>query len=378
MKRREVLAAIGAASTLMPIAAIAKQAETGTRAAPVDVSPRTAALYERSIVFNANLYPPVQETFPFPQAMLDMVRNSGITAVKASLGGINASFEDAIAEISLWQKTFETYPDIYIQVRTATDIERAKREKKMGVLLSFETATPLADKIDRIALFRGLGVKVMQLDYNLRTPFGTGVLGDPKEGLSTLGQKAVEAMNREGVAIDISHSNALTSNGVLKASNRPVLITHCGCYAVYSHPRNKPDDLLRAVADKGGVVGIYDLPYLTASPKQPTLDDYLAHMTHALNVCGEDHVGIGSDSGLEPMDTSDAGMKAFNEMEQERRKAGVAAPGEDRMPYVIGLNNTHRAETIADALLKRGYKARTVEKIIGLNFTRALAQIWGA
>jgi membrane dipeptidase len=342
-----------------------------------EISPDAAQLYDRALVFDANLSPPMQETFPYPKASLDMVRACGITAVKTSVGGIDATFEEAAEEIAVFQQAFETYPDIFLQVREHSDFADAKRTKRMGVVLSFESVSMLEDKVDRIALFRGLGVRVMQLNYNKASPFGTGVLGDPAGGLTPLGHKAVAAMNGHGVAIDISHSNETTSFDVLKASSTSPIITHAGCAAIHPHPRNKSDALLRAVVQRGGVIGIYDLPYLAASPKQPTLEDYMAHMVHALNVCGEDHVGIGSDSGLEPFDASPKAMAEFHADEAHRQKIGVAAPEEDRPPYVIGLTTTRRSEVIADALLKRGYKPRAVEKILGLNFTDALGRIWG-
>ena len=100
----------------------------------------------------------------------------------------------------------------------------------------------------------------------------------------------------------------------------------------------RTDEQLRALADKGGVVGIYDLPYLTASPRQPTVADYLDHMTHALTVCGEDHVGIGSDQAIQPFDASPQGLQEFQEIEAKRHAAGVAAPEEDRPLYVVGMN----------------------------------------
>ncbi|MGH6878970.1 MAG: dipeptidase, partial [Rhizomicrobium sp.] len=333
-------------------------------------------LYDRAIVFDANLSPPIQDKFPFPKPMLAMARDSGVTAMKTTLGGIDEKFEDAVDDISFMQRMIGEYSDMYLQVRRHSDFARAKREKRVGILLSFEAATMLGDRLDRIELFRGLGVRVMQLTYNKASPFGMGVLGDPQSGLTPLGRKAVGTMNEQGVAIDISHSNEKTSFGILQVSARSPLITHAGCAAVYAHPRNKSDALLRAVAQKGGVVGIFDLPYLTPSPKQPTLDDYMAHMTHALAVCGEDHVGIGSDSDLAPFDTSAKGMEEFREDEAHRQKAGLAAPGEDRPPYVIGLNTPRRSEVIADALLKRGYAPRAVEKVLGLNFTDALGRIW--
>jgi membrane dipeptidase len=270
----------------------------------------------------------------------------------------------------------EYYPDVFLQVRKHSDFETAKHDKRLGFVMSFEAVSMLEDKLERFDLFRALGVMVMQLTYNKASPFGTGVLGDPAGGLTPLGHKAVASMNNLGIAIDISHSNEKTSLDVLAASSKPALITHAGCKAVYDHPRSKSDTLLRAVAQKGGVVGIFDLPYLAASPKQPTVDDYMAHMTHALSICGEDHVGIGSDSGIDPFDTSAKGMAEFKKDEEHRQKAGVAAPGEDRPPYVIGLNTPRRSEVIADALLKRGYPARVAEKVLGLNFTNALGNIW--
>jgi membrane dipeptidase len=149
--------------------------------------------------------------------------------------------------------------------------------------------------------------------------------------------------------------------------------------ALHAHPRNKTDDQLRAVAQKGGVVGIYDLMYLTASPKQPTLDDYMEHMEHmehALKIAGTDHVGIGSDVGIDPFDTSEKGLADFNKEKEERRAAGLAAPEEDRLPFVIGLNFPRRVELIADQLLKRGYTAAVAEKVIGANFAGAFKVIW--
>ena len=368
MNRRELLLSSGA---LLAASRLALAADGD------GISPEARALYEKAIVFDANLSPPLNDTFPFPKAMLDMVRGSGVTAVKTSLGGSDEKFEDTLGEIAFFQRMIEAYPDVFLQVREASDFARAKREKKFGIVFSFESADMFEGKVERIDLFRNLGVRVMQLSYNKTSPWASGVMAVPAAGLTDLGRKAVEAMNAQGVAIDISHANEATSKDVLGTSKPPVLVTHAGCAAIHPHPRNKPDWLLKSVADKGGVVGIFDLPYLTASPKQPALDDYMAHMTHALDICGEDHVGIGSDSELGPFDLSPAGMEAFRKNVEYRKKTGVAAPEEDRPMYVIGLNTPRRSEVIADALLKRGYSARVAEKVLGANFVGALGRIWG-
>ena len=339
-----------------------------------DISPKAHALYSRAIVFDANCGPPLQEKLPLPKEMLDIVRNSGVTAVKTSLAGTDADFADTVEEIAFFQRIVEAHPDVFLQVREAADFARAKREKKLGILFSFESADMFEGKVERISLFRNLGVRVMQLSYNKTSPWASGVMADPPTGLTELGRKAVAEMNAQGVAIDISHANEATSKDVLALSKQPVLITHGGAKAVHEHPRNKSDEILKAVADKGGVIGIYDLPYLTASPKQPALDDYMAHMAHVLKVCGEDHVGVGSDSSLNAWDMS---PEDFKKMEDYRHKTGVAAPEEDRPMYVEGLNTPRRIEVIADALLKRGYPASVAEKVIGGNFVGALTRIWG-
>lgn len=230
--------------------------------------------------------------------------------------------------------------------------------------------------LDRMEIFRDLGFRVMQFSYNKKSPFGAGVMAPDAGGLTELGRKATETMNKVGIAIDLSHANPATTADAIAVSKKPVIMTHGGCSSIHPHPRNKTDEQLRALAEKGGVLGIYDLPYLTASPKQPSVDDYMAHMEHALKLMGEDHVGVGSDASLEPFDTSAEGMAEFKKAEEQRQKAGLAAPEEDRPTYVAGLNIPRRIEVIADQLLKRGYSAQVTEQVVGRNFARALTEIW--
>jgi membrane dipeptidase len=207
--------------------------------------------------------------------------------------------------------------------------------------------------------------------------FASGVLSpQPSAGLTALGRDAVHRMNALGVSLDLSHCDEASTLAALAASSKPALITHAGCDAVHAHPRNKSDAVLRAMADKGGVVGIYDLSFLAQAPKQPTLDDYLRHMTHALDVCGEDHVGIGSDALLMPFDTSPESMAEWNKDIAARKASGVGAPGEGPPPFVLGLNRPDRHFLIADALEQRGCKTRTIEKVLGLNFQRVFAATW--
>ena len=369
---RSLAAAAGAAGLLGATRFAAAQQSAAA------VSDAAHALYARVLVFDCNSSPPLEEHLPLPQADLDMVRASGIHVIKLSLGGINSDFAQTVAEIAELQQLFEVHPDYFMQVRIASDMQRARREGKLGIILSFESADMLGKELGALEVFRNLGVRVMQLSYNRTSPFAAGVMAPEAGGLTALGRDAVKEMNRLGIVIDLSHANAATTADVLELTARTPVMTHAGCAAVHAHPRNKSDQQLRALAARGGVVGIYDLPYLTASPRQPTIDDYMAHLEHALKVAGADHVGIGSDVGIDPFDTSAKGMAAFAKAEEQRRASGLAAPEEDRPTYVVGLNVPRRIELIADQLLKRGYSASVTEKVVGGNFARVFTEVWSS
>ena len=375
MNRREfsqVLAGVAALGALDP----AVRAAASAVEEPQGVSDATRQLYASSLILDCNSSPPV-ERLPLTQADLELVRGSGVNIIKLTLGGINDDFAHTVASIAQVQQLIELHPQYFTAVRNAADMARAQHEHRLGIILSFESVEMLGGQLSSFEVFRNLGVRVMQLSYNRTSPFAAGVMAPKGGGLTALGHEAVREMNRLGVAIDVSHANPATTADVLASSSQPPVMTHAGCAAVHVHPRNKTDEQLRALAAKGGVVGIYDLPYLTPSPRQPTVDDYMAHLAHALEIAGEDHVGIGSDVGIAPLDISPAGMAETEHELKERRAAGLAAPEEDRPPYVVGLNTPRRLEIIADRLLKRGYSAGVTEKVLGANFARVLTQIWG-
>jgi membrane dipeptidase len=367
---------VGATGVLLGAGLLAGRGQAA--AEPGQPSRAARNLYRRAVVVDGNLGPEFDDNLPLPEASLAAYRDCGLTAIKTTLGGFNSDFESTLAEIGFFLRVLERHGDVFMQVRHAADFAAAKRAGRIGIIFSFEGVNMLDGQLERIQLFRDLGVRVMQLSYNTTSPFASGVLASPPSGLTDLGRAAVQKMNELGVAVDLSHANPQTTADAIALSKRPVLITHAGCTAVHEHPRNKTDAQLRAIAGKGGVVGIYDLPYLTPSPRQPTLEDYLAHMGHALTICGEDHVGIGSDTSFGAFDTSPESMAEFNRAVAERKARGVGAPGEDRPPYVEGLNTSSRCEIIADGLLAKGYPGRVAEKVLGANFVRAFGEIWQA
>lgn len=339
--------------------------------------PGAASAAGRAFAINGNLLLPMDSEKPLDQAARELVRASGLTAAKQTIGGAGtetrAQTAQSIADID---KVVALNPDLYLKVSSVADFERAQATGRLGIIYSFEASEMLEGDLAAIDQFRAAGVLVMGLSYNRTTPFASGTMSSPSTGLTELGRRAVERMNAQGVTIDVSHSDEPSSLAAVAASKKPVLITHAGASAIHVHPRNKSDRLMRALAQRGGVMGIYELSYLTDPVAQPSLDVYFAHLGHALKVCGEDHVGIGSDATLWPFDTSPESMAEWNESLAQRKAAGVAAPGEGPPPFVMGLNRADRFSVIADELRRRGYGAGVVDKVLGGNFQRVFAETW--
>ena len=340
-------------------------------------SPRTVAdLYRAAIIIDGNLVPPMDSENALPASDIAQIRNSGVTALKMTFAGGDGSHADALEYITGVDAAIALNPDTFKKITSTADILEARRTGQVGIIYSFEAASMHDGRVDSIDEFRAMNVLVMGLSYNQLSPFGSGVMAKDSTGLTPLGHQAVERMNARGVTVDISHSDEATSLAAIKTSRKPVLITHAGCSAVQPHPRNKSDALLRALADKGGVVGIYELSYLNTNSPQPTLDDYMNHLTHALDVCGEDHVGIGSDAIMTEFEVTPDSIKAWNEDIARRKAAGISAPGEGPLPFVVGLNRSDRSRIIAETLQARGYSLTTIEKVLGRNFLRVFDETW--
>lgn len=369
-----------AGALLAPVAALAQfRIPDKVPVLPVpDTASPSGRLYQRAFVLDGNGMPAFGQLCCNDKTadLLAIVRNSGINAVKTTLGSFNGSFEDTVFDIADVQNLVNRHPELFIKVARHDDLERARREHRVALIQSFEAASMLEDKLDRIELFRELDVLVMQLTYNRKTPFGCGCLDGDTDGVTPLGREAIAKMNTLGVALDLSHANAKTTADGIALSTKPVIISHAGCRDVFEHPRNKSDRVMKGLADKGGVMGIYMLPFLTEDTRQPMLADYMRHMTHAIKVLGEDHVGIGTDA---PFFTyTDEDIRQQEKYTLERVKQGMAAPGENRPYFIPDVNTPLKLELVADAMLRQGMSERVTEKVLGLNFQRVFKDIWTA
>jgi membrane dipeptidase len=367
--RRSFLVTLGRAIALASLAprVLAENAEP--------FSPSVADLYRKSVIIDTLCAPFTSDDALPDAALIEVVRRSGITAINFTISA--PTFEGTIDSLAYVDALVEQSPEVFMVVRQYSDIARAKREGKIGIMPGFQYTQFLEADPSRIETFRRLGVRIMQLTYNNRSDFGDGCLEPGNAGLSKAGLAAVKKMNEIGVAIDLSHSGYRTTSEAIEASKKPVLVTHSGCASIYAHPRNKPDEVMKALADKGGYFGVYLMPYLVASPTVPTREHVIDHVLRAINVCGADYVGIGSDGSIQAVALTPEQKKAFDEDIARRKKLGIGAPGEDRYPYVPDLTGPDHMEVIAAELQKRGHTSAVIEKVLGANFQRVIGEIWG-
>lgn len=311
---------------------------------------------------------------------LDDARAAGVSAVNITLGHVAGSaepFEATVADIAGWDAFIRARPTVLRKVHTVADIDAARAGGQIGVIYGFQNTEMLGSNPERIALFANLGVRVIQLTYNGRNAVGCGATVPDDTGLSAFGHEVVERLQAERVLVDLSHSSGQTCLDALRVARRPLAITHTGCRAVADHPRNKSDAELRLLADRGGVVGLYFMPYLRLAG-QPMASDLIQHLEHALDVCGEDHVGLGTDGGHSAIDDM-AAYRAMLAAETElRRSLGIAAPGEtpDVSLFLPDLCGPTQFIELAERLAARGHPGARIDKILGGNFRRLMEEAW--
>ncbi|MBB6255203.1 dipeptidase [Nitrospirillum iridis] len=326
-----------------------------------------------------------------PQAKVDAraladVRKAGLTAVNLTLGYVSGPmdpFEFTVRDIGRWDRLIREHRQALRKVYTAADITAAQAQGQLGVIYGFQNAVQLGGDLDRVDLFADLGVRIIQLTYNPANPLGAGSMADKagaaNTGLTDFGRQAVERLQAARVMVDLSHSGEKTCLDALAVAKGPITISHTGCRALCDLPRNKTDAELRGVAQGGGVVGIYFMPFLVPDGHAKA-DDVVRHIEHALDVCGEDHVAIGTDGEVTGIDDLDRYRAVLRKEIQARRAAGISATGEgeDTYPFVVDLRGPGQFARLADLLAKRGHKAARIDKILGGNVLRFARDVWGA
>lgn len=301
--------------------------------------------------------------------VFNRLKAGGVTAINATIVCWE-NFRGAISNIEEWNKKFESFKDLIIQVKNIEDIRKAKNENKVGIILGFQNGTPIEDDIDLIRIFHDLGVRIIQLTYQDRNYIGDGCWEKKDAGLSEFGYRVVKEMNRQGILIDLSHAGEKTSMEAIEASRAPVAFTHANPKSIVNNPRNKLDEQLLALAKKGGVIGATLYPPLLLKGIESTIEDYLDVIDYLAELLGIDHVAIGTD--FTEKQPKEFFTYALTGKSWEKPLVEIKYP----IIYPKGISSAKDFPKITEGLMKRGYSEKDIRKIIGENWLQLFSKVW--
>ena len=305
----------------------------------------------------------------FGRAIFEDMRRGGLSAANCTCS-IWEGFRATMDNVARWKGWFREHSDLITQVTASADIARAKREGKTGIILGWQNLTGIEDQIGYLQLFKELGVGIMQIAYNTQNLVGTGCYESRDGGLSDFGHEVIAEMNRLGILCDLSHVGAKTSEDVIKASKKPVAYTHCLPGALKAHPRNKSDEQLRFIVERGGFVGVTMFPPFLRRGTESTVDDYVEAIEYVIQLCGEDQVGFGTDF------TQGYDRKFFEWITHDKGYARKLTEfGEIVNP--AGIREIKDYPNLTAAMQKRGWKESRIRKVMGENWVRLLKEVWG-
>jgi membrane dipeptidase len=343
-------------------------------------------LYTESITFDG-LMPPQFRLLPGGIAEgINLIRASGLTAGNVTLGGRSprGPYDGLIKSVANWNTWSTKYSDALLLARTASDIDRAKREGKFAVIFGVQNGDWIESDVERVDILHALGLRILQPTYNSRNLLGDGCAERTNAGLSDLGVAVVKRMNELGMLLDLSHCGDATTLDGLSTATLPVLFTHSSAKSIYPHPRGKTDQAIKLMAETGGVMGIYAVPWFLCGKPAVTMDDFIDHIAYVADRVGIKHVGIGTDwfitrteEQFEESNRAGAGMTY--EMLKRNIPADILMLPEvyERrwMMFIPGIETISGWPNIVPALRKRGFADEDIQKVIGGNFMRVFRQV---
>lgn len=358
-------------------------AASGARAAGVEADPIKDMIVINALGGLGDPNQPADSLVPqFSPRVLAEAHASGLTAVNITIGYVSGSddpFVQSVREVAETDAQIRANSRDLMKILTAADISRAKAEGKVGLIYGFQNGAMMGQDASRVDIFANLGVRIFQLTYNPANQLGDGSMAPGNRGLTPFGREVVARCNAQRVMVDLSHSGEQTCLEAARISKQPISINHTGCRAVTNLPRNKTDAELKLVADRGGFIGIYFMPFLDLSG-HARAEHVVAHIDHAVKLCGEDHVGIGTDGTVTQIDDLKAYEAVLAKEIAARQAAGISAKGErsDTYPFVVDLRGPDQFRKLVGLLRAKGYSTARIEKILGGNFLAYAQTIWGA
>jgi membrane dipeptidase len=303
------------------------------------------------------------------RSVFEDMRKGGLAAANCTVS-VWEDFRATVHNITRMKSLIRENSDLLSLVRSSADIVQARRDGKTGIVLGFQNTHAFEDHLGHIEAFHDMGVRVVQLCYNTQNLIGTGCY-ERDGGLSGYGREVVAEMNRVGMLIDLSHVGPKTSEETILESKQPVAYTHCLPAGLKQHPRNKSDEQLKFIADRGGFVGVTMFPPFLKRGVDSTVDDYVEAIDYVIQRVGEDCVGIGTDF------TQGYESDFFEWITHDKgRYRQLTMFGPVLNPE--GIRTIGEMPNLTAAMERAGWRASRIQKVMGGNWLRLFREVWGA
>lgn len=294
------------------------------------------------------------------------MRTGGVDAVHVTIT-YHETFRETVLNIEQWNRWFETYPDVIFHGKTGSDVALAKRTGRTAIFFGAQNPSCIEDDIGLVQVMHTLGLRFMQLTYNNQSLLASGCYEDQDTGLTRMGRAVVAEMNRVGIVVDMSHSGERSTRDAIEHSARPIAITHANPSSWHPALRNKSDDLLKALGERGGMLGLSAYPHHLKGGSACTLQSWCDMAARAVDLVGPNGVGIGTDLCQDQPDSIVEWMRSGRWTKSVDFGEGSAdAPG---FPAALGWfeDNRHLA-SIRGGLKAAGLDLAIVNGLMGENW----------
>jgi membrane dipeptidase len=323
-------------------------------------------IHQNAIIIDGLVYGPAADSADY----FRQAKEAGVTATNVTIPAVLDNFNETKKKMAYWHDRIGKNRDFMTLALSAADIERAKKDSKTAIIMGTQNAVHIDDNLENLEELHKLGMRIIQLTYQEKNSFGAGCGADPNIGLTKLGKELVRRMNDIGILVDLSHCGYKTTLDAIAESRYPCVFSHANVRALCDHVRNKTDEQIKAMADKGGVMGIVSYsPFADIKHNRvPAMPEFLDIVEYVINLAGVDHVGIGLD--FTPTWTEaeyNKAQKTYPEIYMDYKMSDIP---------VRGLENISKVIAVTQGFVSRGYSEEDIRKILGGNFLRVFKEVW--
>jgi membrane dipeptidase len=366
-------------------------------------------IIEKNIVIDLHAHPDISPEDPADNRDFDKEGRSFLAYEALATSGLDCVFDNMQNGSSFintkhgwdWNSTIHdlgirlsdiAHQDFLIHCKSAKNIKYAHREGKLAWVSVLESASCIENEVDRLDVLYGLGVRSIGVNYSESNMLGSGLKEHLDGGLTDFGYNALVRMNKLGFLVDVSHTGDQTALDVIELSRDPIIISHAGARSLTPTKRMFPDEVIQALAERGGVMAIEAAPNLTATKKHPlhSIESYMEHIEYCIEIAGIDHVGCGPDTNygdhvglyltnLEQHGKLGLGNYSRPGKEKEAKYLGIDMNIEKlkELKYVRGMENPSEClQNVCRWMIKQGYSDQEIAKIIGGNGLKLLKKVW--